>query len=59
MNERPRPIQCQECELPAARLVGRCLVIESRHHGRKHTTIITFEQLRRWMHEVEKQDCAA
>lgn len=59
MTEHQIDFPCNECELPAARFVGRCLVIKTRHHGQKHTTIITFAELREWIRVIEEQDKAA
>jgi hypothetical protein len=36
---------CDECNLPAYRIVGDQLRIESRHNGEKHTTVLTLGQL--------------
>lgn len=38
-------VYCDECGLPAARVVGSNLVIESRHHGQKHRTVIQIGRL--------------
>ena len=36
---------CPYCDLPAGYIKGGCLVIESRHHGEKHVTTLTLEEL--------------
>ena len=38
-------IKCDKCDLPAARIVGGLLVIECRHHGEKHRTVIQVGEL--------------
>ena len=38
-------LNCPECGLPMAKLVGGALVIQSRHHGEKHTAIVAVSDL--------------
>lgn len=38
-------ILCDECKLPAGKIVGTALVIEHRHHGRKHKTVVEIADL--------------
>lgn len=38
-------LRCPTCGLPYARLSGNVLIIESRHHGEKHTNTITVDKL--------------
>ena len=43
MTARQRPpglVNCDECNTPAYRVVGETLVIEHRHNGSKHVTVI-------------------
>ena len=36
---------CEKCKLPFARVVAGALVIESRHHGKKHTNVVSISEL--------------
>ncbi|NIN63710.1 MAG: hypothetical protein GTO63_03145 [Anaerolineae bacterium] len=38
-------IRCDECKLPAAKVVGTLVVIEHRHHGKKHKTVVEITEL--------------
>lgn len=38
-------IHCDECQLPAAKIVAGALVIECRHHGEKHKTVVSVSDL--------------
>jgi hypothetical protein len=38
-------LRCTECGLPYARVVNGVLVVESRHHGEKHTSVIAIAEL--------------
>lgn len=49
-----RLVPCDECQTPVAELRADCLVIKSRHHNEWHVTVISFDQLRQWMDEVER-----
>lgn len=45
---RPRPqglVKCDQCYTPAYRVVGDTIVIEHRHDGQKHVTVVTRTQL--------------
>ncbi len=39
------PIVCSTCSTPIASLQGDKIVIESRHHGERHVTVITLAEL--------------
>lgn len=43
----PLVLRCACCGLPYARVQGGCLVVESRHHGEKHTNAISLEEVAR------------
>jgi hypothetical protein len=36
---------CSTCRLPFARIENGCLIIESRHHGSRHTNTISLDVL--------------
>lgn len=36
---------CDQCGTPALRVVGATLVIEHRHHGQKHVTVVELAAL--------------
>jgi len=38
-------LRCSECNLPWAKLHNGYLIVESRHHGQKHTNIIAIDTL--------------
>lgn len=38
-------LRCSGCNLPWAKLHNGYLTIESRHHGQKHTNVITIDEL--------------
>ncbi len=50
------PVACQQCPaqqaLPAAYVQGGVLIIQSRHRGETHTTVITLEEVRRLLQEA-------
>ena len=41
----PELVKCDACGTPALRVVGNAIVIEHRHHGTKHTTVIAIAAL--------------
>ena len=41
----PELLKCDACDTPALRVVGNAIVIEHRHHGNKHTTVIAIADL--------------
>ena len=38
-------IPCAQCNTPIAELIGGFLIIRSRHHGEKHTTVLNLISL--------------
>lgn len=38
-------VNCDECTTPAYRIVGQTLIIEHRHNGQKHTSVIDLRTL--------------
>ena len=44
---RVESVECKEpgCHSPAAHVMGELLMIESRHHGERHTTLIPVREL--------------
>lgn len=52
MND-ARTVRCDECRTPVFKIRNGLLIIQSTHHGEKHTTVITFETLREWMRTAE------
>lgn len=38
-------VKCDSCNTPALRVVGTTLVIEHRHHGEKHVSVFSLQQL--------------
>lgn len=38
-----KPLLCSTCRLPFAVVENGVLVIESRHHGEKHTNVLSLE----------------
>lgn len=38
-------VDCDHCGTPALRIVGNTIIIEHIHHGEKHTTVLTKEQI--------------
>jgi len=47
IQEASQPVQCDCCQLPAAEIVGGTLVIRSKHHGDRHTTVLSLDFIRR------------
>ncbi len=45
-------LRCTECGLPWAKIVNGVLVVESRHHGEKHTSVIAITELEKLMIDV-------
>ncbi len=43
----PVVLRCACCGLPYARVQNGCLVVESRHHGEKHTNAISLADVAR------------
>ena len=43
----PIKVNCAECSTPIAEIVGGSLVIKSKHHGERHTTSISLNELNR------------
>ena len=50
---RVEPIQCSECHLPAAYIMGALVMVESHHHGHKHTTVLSVVQLKALLDKAE------
>lgn len=48
-----RLVGCDECQTPVAEVRADCIVIKSRHHGQWHVTVISFDQLQRWIAEAQ------
>lgn len=38
-------IKCDVCSTPALRVVGQTLVIQHRHHGQTHTTVLSLQAI--------------
>lgn len=47
--------ECSCCKLPFARIQNGVLIIESRHHGEKHTNVIALAELLRMISADEAQ----
>lgn len=41
----PGAIRCAGCNSPALRIEGQNLIIEHKHHGERHTTVIPLSYL--------------
>lgn len=41
----PGAVSCDACNTPALRVVGTTVVIEHVHHGSKHVTVLTLQQI--------------
>lgn len=48
----PQTLKCACCDLPFAVVQRGVLVIQSRHHGQKHSNVITLEELRRMLEQA-------
>ncbi len=48
--------QCSCCKLPFARIQNGVLIIESRHHGEKHTNVISLADLIQLIYGVDASD---
>lgn len=44
-RQQPRTIKCDCCDLPAATVRSGVLVITVRHHGQRHTTLLSVREL--------------
>lgn len=45
-TERPAiRVRCDDCQLPVLKIVRGGLVIEGRHHGRRHVTVVPLAAL--------------
>ena len=55
MAVRIEPIPCSEegCTLPAGHVMGALIMIESRHHGKHHTTVLSIADLRKLLDKAE------
>lgn len=54
-----RLVRCDECKTPVFELRNGLLIIKTKHHGGTHTTVITFETLREWMLNTDRDQRAA
>jgi len=52
------PIPCDDdnCNLPVGHVVDDVLIIESRHHGKRHRRTISLHYLRKLLTECDKLD---
>ena len=41
----PGMIPCDACSTPALRVVGNTVVVEHRHHGQTHVTVLSIQVL--------------
>lgn len=48
-------VPCRECENPAAYVRDGMLVIESKHHGKKHRNVFTLEFLAKLLKEDDSK----
>lgn len=48
-------VRCSQCRTPIARLTPEALVIESRHHGERHVTVVSLASLLDKSREMVKQ----
>lgn len=53
---RAEAVECSEpsCRLPAAYVLGTLVMIESHHHGHRHTTILSAVELRVLLDRIER-----
>jgi len=41
----PTKVQCAECNTPIAEIIGGSLIIRSKHHSSRHTTVFSKKDL--------------
>lgn len=51
----PGLVSCDHCRTPAYRIAGQALIIEHRHDGQKHTTVVPLQALLDKMQECSAQ----
>ena len=54
-----RTVRCDECRTIVFKMRNGLLIVESKHHGQTHTTVVTFETLREWMQTTDVDSRAA
>lgn len=50
-----REVRCDECNSLLFKMRNGLLIIKTKHHGKDHTTVITFETLREWMLNTDQE----